>query len=76
MTTWVRGALVLSGLWAVMTLPMAIGAQLQSEHPETKESMPRFASNGESDRDLILLDPLENPNESEGRLVILPEIKR
>jgi peptidoglycan lytic transglycosylase D len=76
MTTWVRRALVLSGLWAVMTLPMAIGAQLQSEHSETKESTPRFASNGESERDLILLDPLENPNESEGRLVILPEIKR
>ena len=76
MTTWVRRVLVLSGLWAGMTLPMAIGAQPQSEHSETKESTPRFAANGESERDLILLDPLENPNESEGRLVILPEIKR
>ncbi|MCX5729065.1 MAG: hypothetical protein NTZ28_09560, partial [Nitrospirae bacterium] len=76
MTTWVRRALVLSGLWIVVALPIATGAQPQPEHPEAKEGMPRSGANGEPEHELILLDPLENPDEPEGRLVILPEIKR
>ncbi|HEV8619832.1 MAG TPA: lytic transglycosylase domain-containing protein, partial [Nitrospiraceae bacterium] len=76
MTTWLRRALVFSGLWMVITLPIATGAQPQPEHPEAKESTPRSGANGEPEREGILLDPLENPNEPEDRLVILPEIKR
>ncbi|MFI5223450.1 MAG: hypothetical protein ACHQX3_04270, partial [Nitrospirales bacterium] len=76
MTTWLRRTLVLSGLWMVITLPIATGAQPQPEQSEAKESMPRSGANGEPEREIILLDPLENPNEPEDRLVILPEIKR
>ena len=76
MMTWLRRALVLCGLWMAITLPISTGAQPQPEHSEVKESTPRSGANGEPDRDLGLFDPLENPNESEGRLVILPEIKR
>ncbi len=64
MTTWVRRALVLSGLWMMVTLPIATGAQPQSEYSEAKESTPRSGANGESEREVILVDPLENPNES------------
>ena len=76
MTTWLRRVLVLSGLWMAITLPIAIGAQPKPEHSETKESTSRSGTNGEPEQELILLDPLENPNEPEDRLVILPEIKR
>jgi membrane-bound lytic murein transglycosylase D len=76
MTTWVRRALVLSGLWMVVTLPIATGAQPQADHSEAKEGTPRAGANGEPEREVILIDPLENPNEPEDRLVILPEIKR
>jgi len=76
MTTWLRRILVLSGLWTMMTIPIAAGAQPPSEHSDAKEAALRSGSNGEPDRDVNLLDSLENPNEPEGRLVILPEIKR
>jgi membrane-bound lytic murein transglycosylase D len=76
MTTWLRRILVLSGLWAMMTLPIAAGAQPPSEHSDAKETALRSGTNGEPDREVNLLDSLENPNEPEGRLVILPEIKR
>jgi membrane-bound lytic murein transglycosylase D len=76
MTAWVRRALVFSGLWMVVALPIATGAQPQTEHSEAKESMPRSGANGESERETTLPDPLEDPNEPEDRLVILPEIKR
>jgi membrane-bound lytic murein transglycosylase D len=76
MTSWVRQVLVLSGLWMVVVLPVATGAQPQPEHSEAKESMPRSATNGGPEREVILVDPLEDPNEPEDRLVILPEIKR
>jgi len=76
MTTWVRRALVLSGLWMVVMLPIGTEAQPQPEHSEAKESTPQSGANGELEREVILLDPLENPDEPEDRLVILPEIKR
>src|SRR5580765_6135819 len=76
MTTWLRRALVFSGLWMVVTVPLAIGAPSQPEYSETKESTLRSGANGELEREGILLDPLENPNDPEDRLVILPEIKR
>ncbi|HEU0068759.1 MAG TPA: hypothetical protein VFQ26_05785, partial [Nitrospiraceae bacterium] len=76
MTTWVQRALILSGLWMMVTLPIATGAQPQSEYSEGKESTPRSGANGEPEREVILVDPLENLNDPEDRLVILPEIKR
>ena len=76
MTTWVQRALILSGLWMMVTLPIATGAQPQSEYSEGKESAPRSGANGEPEREVILVDPLENLNDPEDRLVILPEIKR
>jgi len=69
MTSWFRRALMLSGLWMVVTLPIATGAQPQPEHSEAKEGTPRSEANGEPEREVILLDPLENPNEPEDRLV-------
>lgn len=76
MTTWVRRALVCSGLWLAVTLPFPTGAQPQSEHSEVKERLSRPGVDGEPARDRMTIDSLDNPNESEGRLVILPEIKR
>jgi len=60
----------------MMALPIAGTAQHPLEHSDAKETALRSGPNGEPDRDLNLLDSIENPNESEGRLVILPEIKR
>ena len=76
MTTWLWRILVLSGLWVMMALPIAGAAQHPLEHSEAKETALRSGPNTEPDRELNLLDSLENPNEPEGRLVILPEIKR
>jgi len=60
----------------MMALPITGTAQHPLEHSDAKETALRSGPNGEPDRDLNLLDSLENPNEPEGRLVILPEIKR
>jgi membrane-bound lytic murein transglycosylase D len=76
MTTWLRRILVLSGLCVMMALPIPGAAQHPLEHSDAKETALRSGPNVEPDRELNLLDSLENPNESEGRLVILPEIKR
>ena len=76
MTTWVRRVLALNGLWMVLMFPIVTGAQMQPEQSEAKENTPRSGANGEPDREVILVDPLEDPNEPEDRLVILPEIKR
>jgi membrane-bound lytic murein transglycosylase D len=76
MTTWRQRILVLSGLCVMMALPIAGAAQHPLEHSDAKETALRSGPNVEPDRELNLLDSLENPNESEGRLVILPEIKR
>ena len=76
MTTWLRRILVFSGLCVMMALPIAGAAQHPLEHSDAKETALRSGPNVEPDRELNLPDSLENPNESEGRLVILPEIKR
>jgi membrane-bound lytic murein transglycosylase D len=76
MAMWLRHALVLSGLWMVVTLPIATGAQSQPENSEVKETTLRSGVNGDPERDGSLLDPLDNSNDPEDRLVILPEIKR
>ena len=60
----------------MVVLPVAAGAQPQTEHSESKESTHRSGANGEPEREVTLPDPLEDPNEPEDRLVILPEIKR
>ena len=70
MAAWVKRALVLSGLWIVVVLPIATAAQPQPEYSEAKESTPRSGANGEPDREVILVDPLEDPNEPEDRLVL------
>ena len=57
------------------TVPMAAKAQLQPDSA-VKESSASAGANGETDRDLVLPDALDNANEPEDRLVILPEIKR
>lgn len=51
-------------------------AQSESEQVPSKSSPAQAVPNGEPERDLIIPDPLDNGNESEDRLVILPEIKR
>jgi hypothetical protein len=57
------------------TAPMAAKAQPPPDSA-VKESSASAGTNGESDRDLVLPDALDNANETEDRLVILPEIKR
>ena len=76
MTAWARQVLMLSGLWMVVLLPFAAGAQTLSESSEVKESLLRSGANGEPERGIMPPDPNEDPNEPEDRLVILPEIKR
>src|SRR4026207_1920443 len=77
MTTWLQRALVFSGLWMIVgVFPLAAGGQSQSENSEVKESALRSGTNGESEREGGLDDTLEDSNEPEDRLVILPEIKR
>ena len=76
MRTWLQRALVFSGLWIAVTLPISTGAQPQPERPEVKDSAARAGAKGEPERDPMPPDLLENPDEPEGRLVILPEIKR
>ena len=66
--------LMLAALCAA-TVPMSANAQPQPDSA-VKESSASAGANGESDRDLVLPDALDNANESEDRLVILPEIKR
>ncbi|HKY72378.1 MAG TPA: lytic transglycosylase domain-containing protein [Nitrospira sp.] len=65
---------MLAAILAVV-LPASTKAQPQTD-PASKDAPPTPSANGESDRDLILSDPLDNANEPEDRLVILPEIKR
>ena len=65
--------LVLAAVLAA-TVPTA-KAQPQSESA-VKESAAPAGVNGDSERDLALPDALDNGNEPEDRLVILPEIKR
>jgi len=60
----------------VVVLPIATGAQPQPNIPRRRRATPRSGTNGEPEREVISLDPLEDPNEPEDRLVILPEIKR
>jgi hypothetical protein len=60
---------------AVM-LPVSAAAQPQPDSVPKDAPAAAAANNGESERDLALPDPLDNPNEPEDRLVILPEIKR
>ena len=69
---WLR---VLLAAVLAMTVPMSAKAQPQPD-AVSKESPAAAGANGESERDLVLPDPLDNPNEPEDRLVILPEIKR
>ena len=52
MMSWGQRVLVLSGLWIVIVFPVATGAQPQTEHSETKESIPRSGANGEPESNL------------------------
>ena len=69
---WLR--VMLSAVLAVV-LPESAMAQPQADSA-SKEAPAAAGANGESDRDLMPPDPLDNSNEPEDRLVILPEIKR
>lgn len=73
MTAWVWRMVMLGTIMGVCVLPGPTGAQPVSESPN---SSTQLATNGEPDRELMLPEPLEGPNEPEDRLVILPEIKR
>ena len=67
-----RGVILAIVLAAVV--PVSSQAQPQAD-PQGKE-VPPAGANGELERDLALPDSLDNSNEPEDRLVILPEIKR
>ena len=69
-----RWSRVMLAVVLALVLPASTKAQPETD-PASKEIPASAGANGESDRDL-LPDPLDNSNESEDRLVILPEIKR
>jgi membrane-bound lytic murein transglycosylase D len=73
MTACLLRIVMLGTIVGACALPMPTGAQPE---PESKDAPTRPATNGELDRELIIPEPLEGPNELEDRLVILPEIKR
>ena len=70
-----RGVQVMLAAVMAVLLPASTMAQPQVESV-AKEVAPSAAGNGEMERDLGLSDQLDNLNEPEDRLVILPEIKR
>jgi membrane-bound lytic murein transglycosylase D len=76
MGVWVWRLLVMVTLILVFVFPISTKAQPEPDHTASKNVPSQAASNGESDRDLILPDSLDSQNEPEDRLVILPEIKR
>ena len=73
---WLLRLLLIVTLVMAFVFPISTKAQPEPEQAPSKESSIRAGSIGEPDRDLILPEPLENQNESEDRLVVLPEIKR
>ena len=76
MGVWVWRLLVMVTLILAFVFPISTKAQPEPDHTASKNVPSQAASNGESDRDLILPDSLDSQNEPEDRLVILPEIKR
>jgi membrane-bound lytic murein transglycosylase D len=68
--------LLVSTIIAAFVFPISTNAELDVRANSTKQSPPQAASNGETERDLIIPDTPENQNDSEDRLVVLPEIKR
>ena len=76
MRDWMLRLLLIVMLILASVFPISTNAQPEPDRTPLKEASAPVASNGESDRDLILPDPLESQNEPEDRLVILPEIKR
>ncbi|HXX76400.1 MAG TPA: lytic transglycosylase domain-containing protein [Nitrospiraceae bacterium] len=73
MTAWMWRMVMLGTIAGVCVLPGPTVAQPESE---SKNGSSQLATNGEPDREPTLPEPLEGPNDSEDRLVILPEIKR
>ncbi|HEY7130520.1 MAG TPA: lytic transglycosylase domain-containing protein [Nitrospira sp.] len=63
-------------LAAVLAVTLAVSAKAQPQPDAVSKDLPGTGTNGDLDRDLALPDPLDNGNEPEDRLVILPEIKR
>jgi len=63
-------------LAAVLAVTLSVSAKAQPQADAVSKDAPATGANGESDRDLVLPDLLDNGNEPEDRLVILPEIKR
>ena len=68
--------LLLITIIAASVFPISTNAELEVNANSTKQTPPQAASNGETERDLIIPDTPENQNEPEDRLVVLPEIKR
>ncbi|WP_455378399.1 lytic transglycosylase domain-containing protein [Petrachloros mirabilis] len=76
MSTRIYRFLMIATFCVAGVLPILPVAQSESEQPSTKTSPVQAVPSGESERDLIIPEPLDNGSESEDRLVILPEIKR
>ena len=68
--------LLLITIIAASVFPISTNAELDVNANSTKQTPPPAASNGETERDLIIPDTPENQSEPEDRLVVLPEIKR
>lgn len=68
--------LLIVALILAFVFPISTKAQPQSERAPSMEATPQGDSRVEPDRELVLPEAIENPNEPEDRLVVLPEIKR
>lgn len=73
MTAWLRRMAMRGTLIAISALPMPVVAQPDLD---AKTAATPSGKNGDVERDPSLSEAIEAQNESEDRLVILPEIKR
>lgn len=76
MPALLRCVILLVTVVMAIASPISIGAQPEPDQSQSKDGAVRPGTNGDAERDLVLIDPTEGQNEPEDRLVILPEIKR
>jgi hypothetical protein len=76
MSGWIRRVSLVVTVVTALAFPISIGAQPETDQSQPKDTAAPPEANGELERDVTSPDPLDGQNESEDRLVILPEIKR
>lgn len=76
MKGWLLRLLLAAAIVLGVAFPISTKAESARTPPLSKDAPETNGSSAESERDLILPEPLEIQNEAEDRLVVLPEIKR